>query len=1708
MKNLFKNTLRSLKNNKISIIGLIVLVFFSLGIYCVMNNTTTNISNAYNNIAISGNLHDFVVNELYDIGNPSFKTNTNIVEQKISFDNDGKVLNRSYCFLPNTTNILTTELWTGPSQIDHNDGVNSYKNIYVPIPELKKSHDDTTNEIKYTRNYDIFLDAETSDGLYQIFAKSKSPHIWLKINISDTFKDNEIPYCFQVLENIINEPNEDNLKKIFEGNGKQDTGNIFNFDVSRFLELLNSKTNDIYNEMINNNKPVAKFIDNNYNGKINYKHFSALNVTTTNDNIYYKIIKSNPYDKVDKIVLLNDQNGHSGYNLFDIEDASVYNSEIVFHDLDGQPIPSGPLDQKYGKFQYLTSIPNSFNEIATTNICSREECKKWTNKLEKYIYSQIIQIRFKRMLSGNITNNKYYQQFSEIAQVNCNNKLDYYKQLFPEDFSEDKDKTSHLTEQYDGYYKNFIVSYNENINIAPNGTIVFNWTELGMVPHSCTISNWTTNFCVVNPQFLEANNRYVLNLDHVLEFKPFQYWYTKNFHHLPTLDKINKNILIKWFNSLNTNEIAFWINPRNAKCDENGNIQYYANINSNEDETIIINRDNWQGIDNKYLITCGGFNKIIIGCGITPDFVYPVVDFKRPTPNAKTECLIYCNSLAYEDTKLAFANSSVEEYLVGSFTNANKQQQQQIINEINEWIKHEKLMLWPNEMNCTFFANDKTNMITPTSFRVSYIPQLINNINIITVALCCFIALLSFVICMIIVKRFVEKNRINVGIMLANGIRKFKIALSLIPFVLIPSVIGGVAAYITGFFLQIQGIRLFQNYWTLKTSILSFSWLAMLICVIIPFILFIGVCFIATYWILKTKVTQLMKSGSEFKSNSFSRWVKKPFKYTNVLTRFRISIAFNSLPRLLVLAAASCLTMTSLIFSFASLNKLSESQNINATQSSYNFDLELTTPTSSGSTYSVIDFSKIGNIDEKNNEIGIGYSNAKEYVFNTNWNTKEDDTKNWYDPYSYPQLTKYYAWKEINSIENGGGLFSDDPYEYREILNKLGNLAIPNQGDSNGHTSDLFYLNNKILSKLTLDYNMGLGPLSSNPWQIALALMPASTRNTCNSSYQQIIDIVGKKVYEAKNKQDKYYYEYEYENEEDKKTKFIDNKFKECISKNIISNEQGNYHYQINPDNVKWGMLGAHQAFNECFMRLIKTIFTDIDLMQIEYPIAHGFVPINWSNDSTRKKDEFYTYIDASIDKVNYKKRQIKINGIVNNSNFINLLDEHGTKLNDLLWNETFLSLKEIDNKTIYPIIVNAYTAHKYNLKVGSTIDVTITNTVDRFERQIHPDKFLLDTSNKIKWKVIAVSAGTTNDGFYCPQEVANKLIGLPDGKSWNKTHKYMMWSRDNGQKEWSKKNIPMLVDIAGVEKDNIGKQYDQITIYDLDKDLSDKTKPWKITHENKSQPNLNPPIGFNGIYTQNNAGKPLTSGMYTYSYTGMYPGTSVYKSSSSINKMTDLLKMNNNLAIANLVTGVNEPNYYEACAKWLNLTSKKDEKDYDSQYTKICDEFIDLYLTKYFGDTTMVTSISSAIDVHASNAIYKNLISTFNLAESSIMSIVIPMTIVIVSIISNLIIDDSKKLAAMLKTLGYSDGKNTASIFALFIPAIFIGLIVAIPLTKFVITAYQSIIFNSANILVNVKYTWYHCLTAISGVATILGTSYIIGWFSLKKDRLIERVK
>ena len=75
MFNLFKNVARSFKKNKLSICGLSFLVFLSVGMYTALSGSTSAINSEYNYVSKTGNLHDFTVSELYDVGVVKYNNN-------------------------------------------------------------------------------------------------------------------------------------------------------------------------------------------------------------------------------------------------------------------------------------------------------------------------------------------------------------------------------------------------------------------------------------------------------------------------------------------------------------------------------------------------------------------------------------------------------------------------------------------------------------------------------------------------------------------------------------------------------------------------------------------------------------------------------------------------------------------------------------------------------------------------------------------------------------------------------------------------------------------------------------------------------------------------------------------------------------------------------------------------------------------------------------------------------------------------------------------------------------------------------------------------------------------------------------------------------------------------------------------------------------------------------------------------------------------------------------------------------------------------------------------------------------------------------------------------------------------------------------------------------------------------------------------------
>ncbi|MCQ2747857.1 MAG: FtsX-like permease family protein [Mycoplasmoidaceae bacterium] len=132
-------------------------------------------------------------------------------------------------------------------------------------------------------------------------------------------------------------------------------------------------------------------------------------------------------------------------------------------------------------------------------------------------------------------------------------------------------------------------------------------------------------------------------------------------------------------------------------------------------------------------------------------------------------------------------------------------------------------MIYPEGTKSVYFATDASNLLNASGYRVSYIPNLVSVINTVTTLLFSFIGILCLIICFVIIKRYVENNRVNIGIMRANGITKGKIAASLLPFALIPSIVGGVGAYIVGLLLQAAALTLFKKYWMLPTPLIGFD---------------------------------------------------------------------------------------------------------------------------------------------------------------------------------------------------------------------------------------------------------------------------------------------------------------------------------------------------------------------------------------------------------------------------------------------------------------------------------------------------------------------------------------------------------------------------------------------------------------------------------------------------------------------------------------------------------------------------------------------------------------------------------------------------------------------------------------------------------------------------------------------------------------------
>lgn len=1012
-------------------------------------------------------------------------------------------------------------------------------------------------------------------------------------------------------------------------------------------------------------------------------------------------------------------------------------------------------------------------------------------------------------------------------------------------------------------------------------------------------------------------------------------------------------------------------------------------------------------IDDRFKISIDSIDYIIIGTGISPDFIYPVLSNQRIIPNLKTEVFFYTNGAGFTKIQDSFRNAELETMILGKFysTVTNKGE---VLKKINNLSR--TLMDWPSNMQAAFFADDLNNIITPSALRVIFIPNVMKIITLVSYFLTSFITFISIVISILFIKRFLDLNKVNLGILQANGYKKSDIAIPMIICMGSLIFIGTIIGFSLGLILQNPAMLIFQSFWTLPVDYTVFNAISFSIFVISLVLLYSLITFIITLFSLRGDNVYLMKSDAQYKGNLISEGSKKVLKGSSPLRKFRFSLAYHSLSKLLLLSVMTSLIMTSLIFASSTYGKFEAAQIATFTSKQYKYDLKLFSPTSASGQYFAVPI----------NNVGMTLVEGK-YQNSTNYTTEQLNSFNALYPNSLITIGDVDvkgSYKVFNDITDETDPSIKDP-TFSNIFEN-GNWHLPSLADVVSQNR-IDFLKEKTQNRAFLDVNI----IGNNPWEIAARLMPSNQKNYADSSFKNllssltidsttfpIVELVGANSTGKFNPKQIAF---------DSLAKFVKNSSENnpnSFKNLVVDDDTTNDYLSLDKNKIMSGF--DKFLINHEFASLLFHAYSNINSASKNYTLNYNKVPL--MTDGTNILDETYTNVDFSLKKVKDKvidipNNKFSIQGLKRDTNFVSLVGRENQNLIEKLADFKFDLAKGL-----FPIVVNQFTASEFNLREGSTIEIDVSNHVKRYE----------ETNPKLhQLVVIGISESFQNNEFFTLQEYANTLTGM-----------------DTLKKNFTDDKNPVL---------------------------------------NSDEP-------FNAIFSNSDEVVQIANTISLYSPSGLYP-----KEDRTDNDafLKILQKSDSNLITASQITGIEKdvilaPNFATLPVQEKLIAAEKFQKQ----------------LINIYGEQTYVSMIDNIISVDALLSLFENVSWTAGFIEIVILMIIILVSTIIIGLMIYMLISDSLKIAGMMKILGFKNTANAFSFMSIYFVAIFVGIIISIPLSFFVNSIFIKIIFDSTSILLIAPIVFGDYAIASVSVFAFFFLAFLANWRKIKKLDLTKNIK
>lgn len=307
----------------------------------------------------------------------------------------------------------------------------------------------------------------------------------------------------------------------------------------------------------------------------------------------------------------------------------------------------------------------------------------------------------------------------------------------------------------------------------------------------------------------------------------------------------------------------------------------------------------------------------IVGFTYASDYIYPLITFSTPIFDEKKNNIIFMYEEDYKKVTGIFDNTYALR-----FKDNPPRKFEMTMGEENE---EEKEISVEEDPMGALFQNENSTIVVGmnTVSRITRIGAL--QIEFATNRLFAdyFLYLLltiSVIIILIVTKKRIEDERLQIGVLKSLGYSKYSIALSYLVYPILGSIIGGIIGFSIGSLLNGTMAHMFLSYYNVPLHGFSvdLSYLKDSIC--IPLVILSCLSYFIALVMLRKKPLQLLKEGSNLKVNFLSKFVNfvtKPLPFKN---RFKYSLASRSIGKLFIVTVTSFATGMLIVLTLIGMN--------------------------------------------------------------------------------------------------------------------------------------------------------------------------------------------------------------------------------------------------------------------------------------------------------------------------------------------------------------------------------------------------------------------------------------------------------------------------------------------------------------------------------------------------------------------------------------------------------------------------------------------------------------------------------------------------------------------------------------------------------------------------------------------------------------------